>query len=184
MPASPDSHLVTECYWCSTSLPENTRICPECGLKQYRTCYCGTEILVTEPRCPNCGADWSASLRIRRKAKPRRPNYKSMLKSAALGSVIALLAAVLLNAVVTGLASRSLAGDQQIPTSITQKVGLAIDSIGTILQTIGHHLAEKSGGLIAAIVVIAVGAAIGALTYLARRGFLRLGKDRKHPRRR
>lgn len=183
MPTSPNSHLVTECYWCSTPLPEGTRICPECGLKQYRTCYCGTEILVTAPRCTNCGADWSASLRIRRKAKPRRPNYKSMLKSAALGSVIALVVAALLNAIVTGLARRSISGDQQI-TTITQKVGLAIDTIETILQTIGHHLAERSGGLIAAIVVIVVGAAIGALTYLSRRGFLRLRKDRKHPRRR
>lgn len=184
MPTSPNSHPITECYRCSTPLPEGTRICPECGRKQYRTCYCGTEIPVTAPRCANCGADWSNSYRIRRKAKPRRPNYKSVAKSAALGSAIALVAAGLLNAIVTGLASRSLAGDQQIPTSVTQKVWLAINTVGTILQTIGHRLAERSGGLATAIVVIIVGAGIGALTYLARRGFLRLGKNRKHDSRR
>ncbi len=149
------------------------QICPYCGRKQVRTCYCGAEIPVTAKVCPYCGADWSGSWRVRRKSKSKRPDWKKLLKFALVGSFLALFLASVLNLVITGLASHSLSTGQQLPDSLIQRLGLALATIWTALAALGRELAEKGGGLVPLIAVLAAGAALGAVVYLFREGFWR-----------
>lgn len=168
-----DSDNQQQCYHCSAALTEATRICPSCGRKQVRTCYCGAEIPVTARVCPHCSADWSHSRRVRRKSKSKRLDWKKLLKFAFLGSFLALIAASVLNLLITGLASRSLARGQQLPDSLIQRLGLAWAAIWTALAALGHELAEKGGGLGTLTVVLVTGAALGVVAYFLREGFWR-----------
>ncbi len=179
MGEQPETTLVEKCYRCGTPLPEGAQVCPACGRNQYRTCYCGTLIPVIAPTCPNCGADWSQSLRIRRKSQ-HQPDWKRMGKFALAGSVLAVMAAAVLNGIITGLARGSLPEDQAIPTSIFQKLGLALSTVWTALQALGQGLAEKGGGTLNTVVVVLAGALIGAGVYLAREGFVRSRRHHKY----
>ena len=181
MAESPDANLVTECYRCGTPITEGTKACPNCGRNQFRICYCSADIPVTAATCPHCGANWSDSHRIRRKARSRRLDGKRMAKFAVAGSLLALVAAGLFNAIITALARRSLLGGQEIPASIIQRLGLALNSVWMTLETLGHRLAEKGGGLGTVTVVLVAGAGLGAVAYLAREGFLRLRRQHRHP---
>ena len=181
MAQSPDTTLVTECYRCGTPLAEGDKVCRNCGRKQFRTCYCGADIPVTAPTCPRCDADWSGSYRIRRKATSRRLNWTRMVKFAAAGSLLALLTVGVFNAIIAGLARRSIASRQEIPASIVAQLRLALNLVGGVLETLGHRLAEKSGGLGTVVVVLVAGAGLGSLAYLAREGFVRLRRRHRHP---
>jgi len=166
-----DADTQQECYHCGAILDSEARTCPYCGRKQVRTCYCGAEIPVTAKVCPHCGADWSGSRRVRRKSKSKRLDSKKLLKFSLVGSLLALFLASVLNLAITGLASYSLATDQQLPDSLIQRLGLALATIWTALAALGRELAEKGGGLLPLIVVLAAGAALGAAVYLFREGF-------------
>ncbi len=181
MAQSPESNLVAKCYRCDTPITEGTKACPNCGRNQFRTCYCGADIPVTARTCPDCGADWSGSYRLRRQARSRQLDWKRMAKFAVAGSLLALVTAGVLNAIITGLARHSLPSGQEIPASVIQRLGLALNSVWMTLETMGHRLAEIGGGLGTVTVVLVAGAGLGALAYLAREGFLRLRRQHRHP---
>ena len=166
-----DADTQQECYHCGAALDKGAQICPYCGRKQVRTCYCGAEIPVTAEICPQCDADWSASLRVRRKSKSKKPDWQKLLKFALVGSLLSLSLASVLNLIITGLASRSLATGQQLPNSLIQRLGLALTTIWTALATLGHELAEKGGGMGPLVIVLVAGAALGVAVYLFREGF-------------
>ena len=163
-----EQSVVERCYRCSAAL-EGATVCPECGRKQYRGCYCGNQIPISAPQCSYCGADWSHSSRVVRKS--RRSNtlsYKTLAQSAAWGALAALLAAGLLTVIVTGLARQSPAAAQGVPASILLRVGLALQTVGTGLVAATQAAARVAAAQWPILVVGLVGAAAGAVRYLLR----------------
>jgi len=166
-----DSDSQQHCYHCGAELAPGTLIWPACGRKQTRTCYCGAEIPVTAKTCPECGADWSASRRVRRKSKSKRIDWKELAKSAVIGALITALAAAVLNAIITALARRGLDYGQPLPASFIQRLSLALTTTYRAVATVGARLAEHGAGAATLLGILVLGAGIGAVAYLVREGF-------------
>lgn len=147
------------------------RVCPVCGRKQTRTCYCGAEIPVTARTCPECGADWSASRRVRRKSKSKKIDWKQLAKSAVIGALITALVAGGLSAIITALARRNLAYGQALPASFIQRLSLALSTVYRAVATLGARLAEHGAGAATLLGILVLGAGVGAVVYLFREGF-------------
>ena len=148
-----------------------TRICPVCGRKQTRTCYCGAEIPVTAKTCPECGADWSASRRVRRKSKSKKIDWRQLAKSAVIGAIITALAAAGLNAIITALARRSLDYGEPLSASFSQRLSLALTTMYRAVATVAARLAEHGAGTATLLAILVLGAGVGAVAYLIREGF-------------
>ena len=166
-----DSDSQQQCYDCGASLAPGMRICPVCGRKQTRTCYCGAEIPVTAATCPECGADWSGSRRVRRKSKSKQIDWKELAKSALIGALITVLVASGLSAIITALAHRSLDYDQALPASFIQRLTLALSTIYTATAALASRLAEYGAGAATLLGILVLGAGVGAVVYLFREGF-------------
>jgi hypothetical protein len=92
----------TSCYKCQAALqPEAPEVCPACGRRQTRQCFCGTTIGRGLAVCPTCGTDWS---RIRRKSRSSREpiSKREFATNALLGGLIALASAGLLHYLASG----------------------------------------------------------------------------------
>ena len=166
-----DSDSQQQCYDCGASLAPGMQICPVCGRKQTRTCYCGAEIPVTAATCPECGADWSGSRRVRRKSKSKQIDWKQLAKFSLIGALVTVLAAAILNAAVTALAHRSLDYGQALPASFIQRLSLALSTMYTTVATLADHIAEHGAGLITLLGILVLGAGAGAVAYLLHGGF-------------
>lgn len=158
------------CANCGAVVPEGARSCPVCRHGVYRTCYCGWRLPAGQARCPNCGADWSQAKRVARKSKSRTPRVKGAIRSALLGALIAALGALLLYALVTGLASMAVADEQPIPTGIGARLDMAAQGIGSFLGRIGAFFVEYGATIALVVGIMAVGAAAGVAVYVLRRG--------------
>jgi len=166
-----DSESQQQCYHCGTDLAPETRICPVCGRKQTRTCYCSAEIPVTAKTCPHCGADWSASRRVRRKSKSKRIDWKQLSKFSVLGAIGTALVASGLNAIVTALARRSPGYSESLPASFIQRLSLALSTVYRAVMTLGARLAEHGAEAATVLGILVLGAGVGAVIYLIREGF-------------
>lgn len=163
------------CYRCGAELPPEAMVCPRCGRRQVRLCYCGNYVPVTSPRCPYCGADWSLAFRVRRKSRSRKLNWKLLGAYTAAGALASIALAALTNSIVGGLAIRSLPpGQGGLPGSFTARLALAMQTVSRAFAYFGHRVARAGGGPGVAIAVVFSGALLGALFYLYRTGHLKL----------
>ena len=169
-------------------MEEGADHCPRCGRRVYRICYCGWRIPVYAERCPQCDADWSASMRVRKKAHTHKVNPKRLASYAMGGALGALLLALLLGALINSLAARTLEEGQSLPSSVTDRLGLAAVGLGQALGTLGQHFAHMSGALAVVLTILVVGAGVGAFLYFSREHLLSLELprpgQRKHRHRR
>jgi len=149
-------------------------VCPQCGREQYRVCYCSHRIPVIAAVCPYCGADWSHSKRVRRKSHRHSLSYRKLAQFAGVGAFVALMAAMLGNAVITGLAQHSLPADRSLPPSLIARVGLALQTVGQGLGGASRWLAQVGGGLLPVLAVSLIGAGAGVMIYLVRARVARL----------
>jgi len=180
--------LPERCYHCDAPLEDDRSVCPSCGRKQLRTCFCGHQIGYGMPVCPYCGADWSASSRVRRKSKHKHLDYKKLARFAGLGALLAIVIAAGFAAVTNTLASYyaaqheiTISGD----TGLAARVGMAVDGLGLLFARAGQRLANVSDQLCAVLLVVGTGAAGGAIYYLYREHLWIFRKSRrKHSSRR
>jgi len=175
--------VADRCYKCNAAL-EGAEVCPQCGREQYRVCYCGEKIPVAARVCPYCGADWSQSHRTRRKSRHSKLDYKKLARFAGLGALATLVAAGLTNIVIASLARRSLSSHQVMPSSFLARVELALQSLGQTTMEAMQRAIDMGASLVWVFIVILIGAGLGAVTYLARSGFVRLRSPRNTHKRR
>jgi len=147
------------------------RVCPVCGRKQTRTCYCGAEIPVTAETCPECGADWSASRRVRRKSKSKRIDWKQLAIFSVTGALLTALVAGGLSAIITALARRSLDQGESLSASFIERLSLALATVHRAVATLGARLTEHGAGAATLLGILVLGAGVGAIVYLFREGF-------------
>ncbi len=91
-----------ECYRCGVGLgPEDPDICPDCGRRQTRTCFCGTRISRAAAVCPQCETDWDEIDRVHRNAlRERKRDERSSrfqvwtCAGAAIGAALAFLGGI------------------------------------------------------------------------------------------
>ena len=149
---------MNKCYSCGAELKEGQEHCPECGLRQYRVCYCGTKLRRNVERCPECGANWTRiSSRRRRSAHKRK---RAEVYYIAVGALCAVALAAIVAATVRGLQE---GGAAAIADGATRLAAFA-----------GQHGLAIAG----VILVAAIGAAGGAVTYRLRRSFRRDSRRR------
>ncbi|MBP8951870.1 MAG: hypothetical protein KBI47_05735 [Armatimonadetes bacterium] len=170
-PATP-GHDELECRWCDAPVGADGR-CPECGRTQTRICFCGQELLPGEDPCPNCGADWQGIVKVRRRKRHRRVSALDALGYGAVGLLVALGLAALLNAVIGGLALRNETVEStELPQDLGERLGLALATIGKSLQGMSEAFSERIGGSVVLILLGLVGAVVGVVIYLHREGAL------------
>ncbi len=159
------------CYHCGAVL-DGAEVCPQCGRKQYRVCFCGERIPVNARVCPHCGADWSHSRRVRRKSRQQKLSYQQLARFAGLGALVAVVAAGLLHLIITGLAQRSLSPEQTLPASLLERMGLALHTIQQNLAKLGEGIMQWGGSVAVIAAVALVGAGVGVVIYLMRTGVI------------
>lgn len=160
------------CYSCGAEVPVGRRHCPTCGARQVRTCFCGARIPATARRCPECGADWSLSTRVKRKSRSRRVRPHALAAYAAGGAVAAALLAAIIELVVTGLAAQALQPGEGMPPAFGGKLRLAAAAVGSFLGRMARVASSHQAGLKTFLVVLLMGAVLGALYYLHHVGLL------------
>jgi len=162
------------CGSCGTQAEAGARVCAECGHGLYRTCFCGWELPATERTCPNCGADWSQSMRVARRSRTHRPRKSEALRYALLGVAWALGGTVVLYLLATLFALAAPAAATGLPGGLIERLVLAGQGIahlaGSAAAGLVRNLAVISGGLL----VVAVGALGGLVAYL-----VTVGKGRR-----
>ncbi len=155
------------CYSCGTLLPEGRRHCPACGRSLFRTCYCGSDIPVTSMTCPNCGADWSQSARVRRKKTHGHTIRTTQLAGYALaGAVVAALTASVIEMVITAMAYRSLEEGTIMPTSLFERLVLAAQTVLSGIAGTWGFLTAHATSLLGFFAVLLLGAAAGTIYYI------------------
>ena len=165
----------SHCYRCGAKLPKDSHRCPNCGRRQIRYCYCGNAIPVTAAKCPYCGADWSAAIRVRRKSRSSRWDWRMFAAYCAAGGLATVAAAAAVNSLVGALALRSLPpGQTGLPGAFSARLALALTTIGRTISRIGSKVVSIGGGPWVAPAVVGTGICIGALLYMRRVGKLRL----------
>jgi len=173
----------TTCYACGAEVPAGEKRCPVCRRRQLRQCYCGAWIPVTASRCPECGADWSQSVRVKRKSRSQQIHPRVAARYAAVGALAALLVVGLIQVLVTVLAAVALSPGEAMPEGLVARMGLALATVGACLsRTVGliaSHMATLGLGLL----VMALGAAVGAVYYLNRIGALPWSAPKKRTQR-
>jgi ribosomal protein L40E len=176
----PIAEAVSECYRCGATIGEGQEHCPQCGRPLYRVCYCGWRIPINAHRCPQCDADWSGAMRVRKKAHSHRVNPRRLGSYAVLGALAALALTALGGLLLGKLAERALPEGQPMPHALGERMALAWEGVEEVLSTIGRRLAALSGGLGLVLLILLMGAAVGALIYLAHEGLLRFTWPRAH----
>jgi hypothetical protein len=178
----PEAKVDTElqCFHCGEELDAEAQVCPVCGRKQHRVCYCGLRLRPDVAECPRCGADWQEIVRRKRRSRSSRVKPQKLIRSAATGALGTLLGAVLLNLIISALATRS-TPDGEIPASLLLRFGYAGQTLGQAFVTLFNRLMGM--GLGAALGVALLGAVGGGVWYLARLGALRWARwaqDKDH----
>lgn len=159
------------CASCATEVPEGARSCPVCHRGVYRSCFCGWQLPATEAACPNCGADWSQSARVARRAKSRSAKNRTVLRYAVLGALSAMVVALVFHVAVivfAGIAANEQGG---VPSGFGERLDLALGGLARLLGQIGGFFVRHSGTLVVVLGIMVVGALAGVAVYvLQRRG--------------
>lgn len=187
--SEPEVRWPSRCYRCGAALEPGSQRCPQCGRRQTRYCYCGNAIPVTFAKCPYCGADWSMSMRVRRKSRSRRWDWRMFAAYCGAGALAAVAAAAVVNSLVGALALRSLPpGHTGLPGAFSARLSLALATVGRTVATIWGRVISVGGAPWVGAAIAGSGLLAGALTYAYRTGKLRIrlrvGKRRVHKRRR
>lgn len=156
------------CYRCESELdPDRPDLCPACGRRQTRACFCGETISRGVDECPHCGADWAKVRRSRQKRQSSKKRKRHLAVYMAAGGAAALLVGLLGWSAHRAVASGA---DQ----AIADWAGDAARQIATASRHVGPALA---GGLL----IIALGAACGTIVYYWRKGARRRHRLRRGP---
>ncbi len=178
--ASPDAAggQTKVCHRCGATLALDAQVCPHCGQKQYRQCFCGQAFPSNLSRCPACGTDWVKALRVRRRSRSDKVKPRAMLRNALMGALVAVLASGLLNLIVTALAQRA-TPEGVVPRAIGERLYYAWYTLATSLIKLINSLV---GGLGYTLLIALAGAAIGALVYLVPPRLARASRHLRHGR--
>lgn len=173
-----------ECYRCDAQVPADADVCPRCGRRQYRLCYCGNRIPVNVAECPHCGFDWSGSARVsRRKRRSSRLKPGMLLKNAGIGAGVALLLLGTANILLRYFA-RAGSGGGDVPAELFAQLDMAIAGVQGILGAWWEYAGRYRGQLLGVGIGLAIGGIIGAGGYLGKIGILKLGRRKRGSRRR
>lgn len=166
---APEEEAAAACHSCKAALPVGAEVCPACGRKQTRTCFCGTPVAVDTDECPVCGADWSSKIKIRRRSRSVRVRPKTLARSALTGALITVMASAILNIVVNALAQPSMpAGPMSLPfTARLYYAGC------TLVRAVDLLFTRLLGGVGPVLMTAIAGAVVGVLLYLVRAGYWR-----------
>lgn len=160
----------SRCLWCGGELEGDGR-CADCGRVETRVCACGQELAAADTRCPACGEPWQGIVRVRRRRKHRRLDAAQLSRYVALGVLVALAAAALLNSFIGGLALRNQnASATDLPESLGERAALAWETVADTFSSIGETTQERLGGALVFIFLGALGALVGILVYLRNEG--------------
>jgi len=170
----PIALAVEECYRCGEPIEEGEEHCPRCGRRLYRVCFCGWRIPVDAESCPHCHADWSGTVRVRRKSHSRRFSSRRLGSYALLGAGGALLLALICSWVVIKLAERALPEGQAMPDGLADQFALAWHGGAELMGTAGERLSRLGAGLGIVLAILLVGAIIGTLLYLLNEDLVRV----------
>lgn len=174
------AEIESQCFHCEEALDAEAQVCPACGRKQHRVCYCGLRLRTDVAECPRCGADWQEIVRRKRRSRSSRVKPQKLIRSAGIGALGTLLGAALLNLIISALAARS-TPDGEIPASLLLRIDYAAQTLGQAFVTLFSRL--MGVGLGAALGVAVLGAVGGGIWYLARLGVLRWARwaaDKEH----
>lgn len=156
------------CGNCGTRARAGARVCAECAHGLYRTCYCGWELPASERTCPNCGADWSQSMRVARRSRSHKPRKAEAIRYALFGVAWAVGGTVVLYLLATLFALAAPAAATGLPLGLVDRLVLAGQGIAYLVVSaatgLARNLAVISGGLL----VVAIGALGGLAAYLLR----------------
>jgi hypothetical protein len=143
------------CYKCGANLDLHVpNVCPVCGRRQTRGCFCGTVIRRGPVVCPECGVDWG---RIRRSPRSSRKqiNSRDLAVNSIAGGLIALACAALIYFLVTGggqalasIVSSTVASTWPRVSEVTTQmaVPLAVFATGCLVGAIRYYLTRRTGG--------------------------------------
>ena len=162
-----------ECYRCGEPIEAGEEHCPHCGRRLYRICFCGWRIPVNAESCPQCQADWSGTMRVRRKSRRHRFSSRRLGTYALVGAAAALVLAALCGWLVVKLAERALPEGKGMPAGFAEQMGLARQGAGKLVNTVGERLAGLGAGLGLAALILFVGALVGVLIYLVNEDLIR-----------
>ena len=160
----------SQCYSCRTPLLANGK-CPDCGRRQTRICFCGEELYPGEEPCPKCGAEWTATLKIRRRRRRRGVRSGELMGYGVAGIFVALLGTTFIY-YVTGMLAQPAAGGTGSSPSFSERLGMASHAVREGLGRAWSSVAESFGGIAPFLVAALVGALVGVLYYLIRTGAL------------
>ena len=183
-PDEPESSPATEgeeapsdgaCPRCGTALSPGSQVCPTCGQKQFRACFCGVSFPADQTRCPACGTDWTKSV-VRRRSRSDKVKPRALLRSALLGAFLALVLSGLLNLIITALAQRATPAGT-VPAHMGERLYYAWYTLATAVTTL---IGRLIGGLGYTLLIAVVGAVLGALVYILPGRLARLHRSHRH----
>lgn len=175
----PIAQAAKECYRCGEPIEGGEEHCPHCGRRLYRVCYCGWRIPVDAESCPQCHADWSGTMRVRRKSHRHRFSLRRMGSYALLGAAGALGVAGVVGWIVIQLAERALPAGTAVPPGFAAQLRLVGQGLADLVATVGERMAGLGAGLGLALLVLLAGAVVGGLLYLIKEDLLRLPRPRR-----
>jgi len=179
---SPPEDQALTCYRCGTTVPADRTDCPLCREPQYHTCRCGENLRLDVRKCPKCGADWSRVVRIRHRARSSRLNADILWRYILGGAAIALIFAAAVKALVDYLAQRALPSGEVMPAAFLERARWAGQGLEAALRNLAGSLRDLASAVGPLLIVVLLGAAIGAGLYLYRKDFF--SRSRRKPRRR
>jgi hypothetical protein len=180
--ASSTEAPVLTCRRCGTVVPPERVGCPLCGDPQYRVCTCGERLRLDLRECPQCGADWSRAVKVRHRSRRAKLDTDVFWRYTLSGAALALLLAAGVKALVDFLAQRALPPGMVMPASFVVRAQWAGQGLTAVLRNLSGSLRDVASALGPLLIVVLLGAAIGAGLYLYRKDFF--SRPRGTPRRR
>jgi ribosomal protein L40E len=155
------------CYRCGADVSPDARVCPECGRRQFRLCFCGDEIRRSVARCPRCGTDWSKIQRRRHRRSRESFRWRQLARYGSFGAGLALAVSLFAMWTYQGLEGRAVAyygGASHASPS----PGLVLSYLGAKASRLVEGIGDGAPAVGHAFAICLVGALAGAFVYLWR----------------